>query len=175
AHGEPVARLAVHEEDVAPSPHERVRRRLRAVRRDAMLVEQDVVEGEHLVAIGGSEVAGLSGGDEDVAVEAEVLLHVLANVRVIPVDAGVGEAHVIREASSWWHLLLREARHAVEAIVQPHSVPMNGGGLIEPILEADDDRRAARRADERPWILSVEAVHDERTASDVARDLPRDQ
>ena len=41
----------------------------------------------------GDEIRRIGRAHEHVAVKSEVLLNVLAHVRVIPVDAGVGKAH----------------------------------------------------------------------------------
>ena len=92
--------LAGHEEDVAEAPHRRVRRRRPAEGRDRPVLEQDVVEGDSELPVRGRPVAGLGRDDDHVAVEAHLLAVVLPDVRVVPVDAGVGEREAVGEAAA---------------------------------------------------------------------------
>ena len=77
-----------------------------------------------------------SEAHQQVAVEPQVLLDVLAHVRVIPVDAGVGEAKPVGELAAGRDRSLGEARDAVEAVVQPDAVPVHRGGLRQAIVKA---------------------------------------
>ena len=83
-------------------------------------------------------------------------------MRVIPVDAGVGKVHAIRERAARGHERLRDAGHAVESIVESHAVPVHCARLIERVVKAHDDRRALVHPNERPGILPIEAIHRER-------------
>ena len=138
--------LAVHEQHVAEASHQRVRRRLEAVdppgptsatRRSSSISTSSRLAGAKNVRI--------ARAHEQIPVETEILQHVLAVMRVIPVDAGVAEVHAVLERAAWRHRLLRDVRHAVEAIVQPHAVPVHGGRKIGAVGEAHDDRGTLRR------------------------------
>ena len=87
-----------------------------------------------------------------VAVEAQLLAVVLADVRVVPVDAGVGERDARRVAAADGHELLGLVR-AVVAVVQPQPVPVDGGLQVALVLDVDDDLRALgrRAASGRGW------------------------
>ena len=86
------------EEDVAEAAHGHEGRLDVAERSDLPVLEQDVVERERELAVGGRPVVRVRGDDDDVPVQAELLPVVLANVRVVPVDAGIGELDVVGEA-----------------------------------------------------------------------------
>ena len=72
----------------------------RAERSDLAVGDQQVVEREDQVAVGGRPVAGVGGGDQDVAVQAQLLGVVLADVGVVPVQAGIGELDPVGEAAT---------------------------------------------------------------------------
>ena len=82
------------------------------------------------------------------------------------------EAHHVREAAAGRHGVLRDVRHAVVAVVEPDAVPVHGGRQVEPVGELDDDARLLIDVDQRPRVLPVEAVHDERSAAEGAADEP---
>ena len=86
-------------------------------------------------------VVGVGRLDEDVAVQAHLLAVVLADVRVVPVDARVGERDPGREALADRHRLLRLVR-AVVAVLEPQPVPVDGGLDVALVLDVDDDLRA---------------------------------
>ena len=86
--------------------------------------------------MGRAEKRGRGRTDEDVAVEAEVLQHVFAVVRVVPEDAGIREREAVVEGRARFNQRLREVRDAVEAILEPQAVPVDG-------------RRPVRAVDER--------------------------
>jgi hypothetical protein len=67
--------------------------RRRWPRSEPRQLARDVVEGEHDLAMDRRPVVGVGRLDDDIAVEAHLLAVVLADVRVLPVDAGVGERH----------------------------------------------------------------------------------
>ena len=132
-HVQRVPRLAVHEHDVAEAAHQRVRRRLAAVWNQRVVAEQQVVEHQHLLAIRPAVIVRAGRPHEHVAGEAEVLLDVLADVRVIPVEPGVGKAHAVGERVAGRDGILRDAGCAVEPVVEPHAVPVNRAGCVEPV------------------------------------------
>ena len=72
----------------------------------------------------GRPVLGVGGNDEDVAVQAHLLAVVLADVRVIPVQAGVRERDARGQALPDRDRRLRLVR-AVIAVLQPQSVPVH--------------------------------------------------
>ena len=94
-------------------------------------------------------VVRLGGDDEDVAVLAELLAVVLANVRVVPVDARVRERDAAGEASADRDRRLRLVR-TVEAIFEPQPVPVDG--LLEIALVDDVDVELSRTRSVGPGI-----------------------
>ena len=134
-----------------------MRRRFPAVANGAGLGDQQVVEHQHLFAIGGREVVWLARLHQQVAVEAEVLQDVLAMMRVIPVDAGIGEMHLVVERLAGRDRLLGDMRHPVEAIVQAQAVPVDRRGEVSAVGKSHGDRRRLVHLNERPGILAVEA------------------
>ena len=151
---ESVVGLAVDEKDVAGPAGKRVRRRLASVRQQTGVVDQQVVEDHHFLAVGWAVVVARRGSDEDVARQPEVLLDVFEHVRVIPVDARVGKRERVLECGSRRDRILRDAGHAVETIVQPQSMPVDGRRHVETIGEAHAHGRALGDADQR-------AIHSE--------------
>ena len=95
--GQPVVRLAVHQKRLAEAAHQRVGGRLPAQRHQAIVAEQNVVEHQHRFTVGRAVLLTGVGAHQQVAVEAQLLLDVLAHVGVIPVDAGVGKAKPVGE------------------------------------------------------------------------------
>jgi hypothetical protein len=111
-------RLSGDEQDVPVAAHGRERRLLAAERRDLPVLDQDVVEGQEQLTVSGRPVVALGRDDHDVAVLAELLAVVLADVRVVPVDAGVGERDAVGEAAAHGDRGLRLVG-AVVAVVEP--------------------------------------------------------
>src|SRR5687767_13995612 len=127
-----------------------------AVRDESVLADQDVVEEEELLAVyRGERVTA----HHDVPGETEVLLDVLAHVRVIPVNAGVGKSNAIVERLAWLHGLLAHVRHAVEAMVEPDAVPVYRRRLIDRIGESNEHLGILRYPQQRARNLAVERVH----------------
>jgi hypothetical protein len=67
--------------------------------------------------------------DDDGAIEAHLLGVVLADVGVIPVDARIGEAHLVAEAAALGnrrlHAVVRMSmRHAIELVIEPEPMPV---------------------------------------------------
>src|ERR1043166_4246209 len=99
-------------------------------------------------------------------------------MRVIPIDACVGEANDVAKALTRLHQRLRDAWHAVESIVEADAMPVDARRLVEMVGEVDDDGRALRDADQRTGRLSVEAVRGDlapgnRTANQAGSEIER--
>ena len=96
-------------------------------------------------------VVGVGGDDEDVPVQAHLLAVVLADVRVVPVDAGIGELDAVGEAAADRDRRLRLVR-AVVAVLDPQAVPMHGRLQVALVRDVDDDLRALRTFSVGPGI-----------------------
>ena len=168
--GQAVVRLAVDEQQVPEAAHQRVGGPLAAERRESRLVEEQVVEHQHLLAVGRTEVARVGRLHLQRAVQPQILLDVLAVVRVVPVDAGVREVDAVAERPARFDRRLRQPGNAVEAVLEADAVPVDGGRQVEPVGDVDGDRGLLRHLDEGAGILPVEAVHGERAAGDGAPD-----
>ena len=62
------------------------------------------------------------------AVESQVLLNVLAMMRMIPVNARVLEVDAIGESSRQVPRVMGDAGRTVELVLEPHTVPMHALG-----------------------------------------------
>ena len=169
------ARLAVDQEHIAESSHQRVRGRFVAVTDRSTVGNEQVVEHQHFIAVGGRVIAGIARRDQQVAVEAEILQHVLAMVRVIPVDTRIAEMHAVFERLARRDRILRQMRHTVESIVQPDAVPMDGRRKVRAIDEAHRNRRRFVDLDQRSGVLAVETQHGDRATEQHAANRRRRQ
>ena len=119
------------------------------------VLEENIVEGDDELTVDGRPVVRVGGFDDEVAVEAHVEAVVLADVRVVPVQAGVGEAHLIGEVAADGDRVLGLVRHAV-VVVETQSVPMHGRLGVGVVANANRDLRslthAQRRAGDRPVV-----------------------
>ena len=106
---------------------------------DLAVFEQHVVQGQDDVAVGRRPVVRFGGLDEDVAVEAHLLGVVLADVRVVPVQARVGELDAVGEAAPDRDRLLGLVRYTVVLVLQPQPVPVHGGVQVAVVGDMDDD------------------------------------
>jgi hypothetical protein len=132
-------RLAVDQQHLAEAPHRHIRRLRPAERRDLPLFQQDVVKGQRHVPIGRRPVVRLGGLDETVSVQAQLLAVVLADMRVVPVSAGVRERYARREALADLDRRLRLVR-AVVAVLEPQSVPVHGRLHVALVLDGGSRR-----------------------------------
>ena len=96
-HRQAVLGPAVDEQQVPEAAHQGVGGPLAAERHEAVLAHQQVVEHQHLLAVRGAEVVRVGRVDAQVPVQPQVLLEVFAVVRVVPVEAGVGEVNPVLE------------------------------------------------------------------------------
>ncbi len=110
--------VAADKEDIAEPAHRREGRLGAAERRNLAVLDEDVVERQEDLAMHRRPVVGSGRNHEDVPVQAHLLAVVLADVRVVPVDAGIGELDSVREVTSDRDRRLRLVR-AVEAVVEP--------------------------------------------------------
>src|SRR5205823_5959296 len=122
------AHLTIHEEHVPEPAHEGVRCLL-APKWDELPVvaDEEIVENECFHMIRCREVVTARRPHHQIPIEAEVLLDVLADVGVVPVDPRIREVQVVREGPTGSHGPLREVRYAIESVVEPNPVPMNRG------------------------------------------------
>ena len=130
--------LAADEHDVAEAAHRRVGRLGAAEGRDLPVLDQDVVERQQQLAVCRRPVVRGGGDDEDVAVETQLLAVVLADVRVVPVDARVGELDPVGEGPADGDWLLRLVR-AVVAVVEPEPVPVHRRLQVALVDDVDDE------------------------------------
>jgi hypothetical protein len=157
-------RLPRDEHHVAEAAHRDVRRLL-AEGRDPSLLDQDVVDRERQLAVGRRPVLRLARGDEDVPVEAQLLAVVLADVRVVPVDARVGDVHPVGERLPHRDRRLRVVR-AVVAVLEPQAVPVHGRLEVSPVGDVDGDRRSLPQLQRRAGNRSVVGQHPHRRVAD---------
>ena len=127
-------------------------------RHTAVLVEQDVVEREQDLAIRRRPVLGLARDDEDVAVEAHLLAVVLANVRVVPVEAFVRESQLVCVALAHRDRPLRLVR-AVVLVFDPQPVPVHGRLEIAVVDRVHENFRALPYLQRRSRDRSVVGKH----------------
>ena len=93
-------RLAADKHHVAEPAHRHVRRLLLPKGSDLAVLDQDVVERERKLAVGGRPVVGVRRRHDDVPVEAHLLAVVLADVWVVPVRAGIWHMEPVRERAA---------------------------------------------------------------------------
>ena len=161
---QPRSGLAVHQHHVAVASHRGVRRAFLAEGRYPAVFDQDVVDDEREVAVGGRPVVRVAGLDDDRRVEARLLRVVLAHVGVVPEGARVGEAQPVDERISRIHrglhaTVMPGVRHTVEEVVVPQAVPMDGRLELEMIGEADGNLRPLLDPHERTGDGAVVGEH----------------
>ena len=114
-------------------------------------------------------VVGLGRVDEDVAVLAELLAVVLADVRVVPVGAGIGEGDPVGEPAADRDRRLRLVR-AVVAVLQAQTVPVDGRLEVALVDDVHDELRALRHAQRRAGDGAVVGDHAHGVVADPLRD-----
>ena len=128
---------------VAETAHRRVGRLGAAERRDLAVLDQDVVERQQHLAMRRRPVVGIGRDDEDVPVQAELLPVVLADVRVVPVDARIGEVEPVGERPADRDRRLRLVR-AVVAVFEPQPVPVHRRLQVAVVHDVDDELASPR-------------------------------
>ena len=154
------------QQDVAEAPHRGVGRLVAAERRDLTVLDQDVVERERELTVDRRPVVGVRWDDDDVAVQAHLLAVVLADVRVVPVDAGVGERDACRVAPADRNGLLGLVR-AVEAVLQAQPVPVDGRLHVALVLDVDQQLRPLGNPQRRAGDGAVVGEHPHRRVADA--------
>ena len=150
--------LSGDEQHVAEAAHRGVRGLRTAERRDPAVLDEHVVEREHPLAVHGRPVVRVRGLDDDVAVEAHLLPVVLADMRVVPVQARIRERDGARVAPADGDRRLRLVR-AVGAVVEAQAVPVHRRLEIALVDDVDLDLRALRHAQGRSWHRAVVGEH----------------
>ena len=140
-----------------------------AERRDLAVLDQDVVERQRDLAVHGRPVVGVGGLDDHVAVQPHLLAVVLADVRVVPVDAGVGEGDVRGVALAGAHRLLGLVRSVV-AVLEPQPVPVDRRFRVALVLDVDDDLGALAHLERRTGDRAVVGEHPHRGVADPLGD-----
>ena len=105
------------------------------------VLDQHVVERQRDLAMHRRPVVLVGWDDDDVAVQTHLLAVVLADVRVVPVDAGIGEVKPVAERAADRHRRLGLVG-AVVAVVQPEPVPVHGRFEVAVVLDVDDQLRS---------------------------------
>ena len=165
---QPVIRLSIDQEDISKPAHQGEVRSFLAERHKLTAVQEQVVENQHLFAVDRVVVVRVGGLHQHVAVETELLLDVLPDMRVVPIDPGIRETHLVHERLAGEHRVLSHTGYPVEPVVQPDPVPVDGRRQIDVVGELDDDGRPLVDVDQRARVLTVEPVHDERLSIDDA-------
>ena len=80
-------------------------------------------------------------------------------MRMVPEGAGIGRRELVDETLPRPDRRLGQAWHAVHGVWQADAVPMDGGVLIEPVLDRDADRLALPQAQCRAGDGAVIGPH----------------
>ena len=151
-------RLAGDKHHVAEAAHRDVCRLQFPEGGDLSVLDQDVVEGKEQLAVGGRPIVGLAWADEDVSVEAHLLAVVLADMRVVPVGAGVGHVHLVGEGLVDRDRRLRVVRSVV-TVLEAKAVPVHGRVEVSVVGHVDGDHRALRDLQSRAGDGAVVGEH----------------
>ena len=90
--------LAVEQEEVAESSHETEVAGFLAERHDLFPIHEEIVEYQDFFSIDRIVIVGIRRLDEHVPIQAQLLLDVLPNVRMIPINTGIRKMNLIDEA-----------------------------------------------------------------------------
>ena len=150
--------LAAHQQHVAEAAHRRVRRLGAAEGRHLAVIEKDVVERQHQLAVNRRPVVGVGRLDQHVAVQPKLLPVVLPDVRVVPVQPGIREGDTRGELFAHLHRTLSLVR-AVVAVVEAQPVPVDRGLQVAPVLDIDDDLGVLLHLQGRPGYRAVVGQH----------------
>ena len=154
-----VGRLAVDQQHVAESAHRGEVRPGPAERGDVPVLDEQVVEGDRQVSVDGRPVGRVGRLDDDRAVQAHLLREVLAHVRVVPVEAGVGELHLAAVAAADRDGFLGLVRDAVVAVLQPETVPVHGRLHVAVVAYVHGDPGSLRDVERRAGDRAVVGEH----------------
>ena len=119
--------LAVDQHRVAESTH-RGEVRARPTERDHLpVLDHHVIKGDRQLAVGRSPVALIAGADDDRPVETHLLGVVLAQMRVVPVDAGIRELDPAGVGLADLDWVLGVAGHTIGLVGKAKAVPVDSG------------------------------------------------
>ena len=120
------------------------------------VLDEQVVQGEGQLPVDGRPVRRVGGLDHDRAVQPHLQPEVLADVRVVPVEPGVGELELVGERPADRDRLLGLVRDPVVAVLQPQPVPVHGRLDIAVVAHLHGDLRplidVQGRAGDRPVV-----------------------
>ena len=160
--------LAVDQHHVAVPAHRDVIRPGPAERRDVPVLHQQVIQGQGQLPVRGGPVGRVGGLDHDRAVQAHLQAEVFADVRVIPVEPGVGELELVGEGPADRDRLLGLVRDPVVAVVQPQPVPVHGRldiavigylhGDLRPLIDVQAGAGDRPVVGEHAQVSAVEAL-----------------
>ena len=148
--------LAVDQHHVAVPAHRDERRPGLAEGRDVPVLDQQVIQGQGQLPVGGRPVSRVGGLDHDRAVQPHLQAEVLPDVRVVPVEPGVGELDLVGEGAADRDRRLGLVRDPVVTVLQPQPVPVHRRldvavvphlhGDLRPLIDVQD------RAGDRPVV-----------------------
>ena len=115
----------------------------------------------------GGQNDGIGWLDDDRAVQPHLEPEVLADVRVIPVEPGVGELNLVRERAPDRDRRLRLMRNAVVAVLQPKAVPVDRRLDIAIVAHLHRDLRPLIHVQGRAGDRTVVAEHPQLRAIDA--------
>jgi hypothetical protein len=111
--------LAVDQHDVPESAHGGVIRPRSMEGSDLPILNKEIVQGEGQLPVNRGPIRLVGRFDDDRSIETHLEAEVFADVRVVPVEAGVRELHLVGERPSDRDRCLGVVRHAVVPILQP--------------------------------------------------------
>ena len=118
---------------------------------DLPVFDEDVVQRQEQLAVDGRPVVRLGRDDMDVPVQPHLLAVVLADVRVVPVRAGIGNVHLVGERLPDGNRRLR-VMCPVVAVLEPQAVPVHGCLEVALVRDLDRHGRAFGNLERRPGI-----------------------
>src|SRR5215207_5131882 len=141
-------------------------------RGDLPVLQQQVVKGQRDVAVDDGPVVSADRVDDDLAVQAHLLCVVLADVWVVPVQAGVREPQFAAVLAAGGDGLLSFVGDTVGSVVQAQAVPVNGLVQAGLVADLDYDGRSLLDPQHRSWDGTVVGQHAQRCAGDGLTDRP---
>ena len=119
-HRQGIVSFSVYEHGISKAPHHRMVGFVCAIGYGrTVFIKKDVADSQHFFPIRFCVGVRIFGCYEYVSIQTHRLLHVFANVCVVPIDSFVGDFDRVGKAVSRWDFFLREADRAVIRIVEP--------------------------------------------------------
>ena len=91
---------------------------------------------------------------------------------MIPIETGIRELDPVREDAADLDRRLRVDRDAVEAVVEPKAVPMDGRLDVTVVRDVDDDLGSLVDVERRPGDRAVVGDHPDVGSANVLYDGP---